>query len=128
MDIDENSVLMMSDSLKDSIAASELIKYQNSIILCIISIAVGDAIENVLGSVVSYETQEEHEKIEARVPLADAFGLTEAWPKINIQKYELQLADNVITKQGPYKVSSLAVKEIDFERQMCVLTAMLSKE
>lgn len=128
MNIEDNSLLMMSEALKDNVQLEELAKYQSSIVLCVMSILVGDAVENVVGNILSHKLKENHEKIEMRVSLIDGFGLTDAWPKINIQKYELQLADSVITKQGPYRIFSFEIKEIDFERQMCVLKAKLRKE
>lgn len=128
MNIDDDSTLMMSDSLRDSIPVSELIKYQNSIILCVVFIAVGDAVEEIVGNVVSHRIREGGERIELRVTIADAFGLTDAWPKIDVQKYELRFSDNVITFPGPYRVVSLETKEVDFERQMCVLVAKLRRD
>jgi hypothetical protein len=126
--IDDSSRFMASESLRDDIdiADVDITAFQDRFIITILHIKVGSKIETIVGTMVSYLIGVDHE-IEITVMMNDAFSLTDAWPNINIEKYELHMGENIVTMQGPFKTSAFGVKNIDVERRTCVLAMKLCK-
>jgi len=128
MKVEDSSNVFMSESLQGNLPDIDVLELQDKFILSILSIIVGESIENVIGNVVSYSIDDKEIVLDIRVMMSDAYSLLEAWPTVRLQKYDLCLGENTIEFFGPFSASSLGVRDIDSIRQLCVLAMKLRRE
>jgi hypothetical protein len=125
--IEDNPSLLLSDSLQDNMSDFGIPAIQDRFILSTLSVLVNEIAEKVVGSVVAYTAGADECLLETKIFVGDAFSLLEVWTSVRLEKYELCLGENIIEFLGPFSVASIAIRDIDTTRQLCVLELKLRK-
>ena len=128
--IEDSSVVMMSDVLRDNVSEvdNEVEQFSDRFIVVTLLVNTGDSIQPIVGSNIFYSLSNDEYELGVRVYVIDAFDLSGVWEKIKLEGFELELGKESIKFDGPLKIKSLQVKDIDPERQMCALVVKLCKE
>jgi hypothetical protein len=79
---DEDTQLLVSEALKNSLSDSNLSEYADRFIIVDVSIIVGDEIESINASLFACRLSKDKVELEVKVIYEDAIGLSEAWKDV----------------------------------------------
>jgi len=126
------SKLLMSDSLKGTVPEfedAEVGEQSKNFIIAILEIVINKSkTEPLMGSLVGIELGD-NVKIDFKMLLSDAFSTIGLFNqgKIDINSIQLHLLNDVMYIDGPFKITSMKLIDIDQTLQLCVLAIDLTR-
>jgi hypothetical protein len=122
----------MSDSLKGTVPEfedAEVGEQSKNFIIAILEIVINKSkTEPLMGSLVGIELGD-NVKIDFKMLLSDAFSTIGLFNqgKIDINSIQLHLLNDVMYIDGPFKITSMKLIDIDQTLQLCVLAIDLTR-
>jgi len=123
-----NAKEMMSESLVDKFETDDFSHFEK-ILLCNIDCIVLEKIETIVGIVEGFEPFGDNRvTIRVKIPIDDAFSISEAWKDIVIKDYKLSFRGQIQCYEGIFKIHRFKILNVDSDKSICSVSFKLVKE